>query len=129
MLRTVMTWLPVGCLMLLFGAGLGLGCMNDDLEGSRRRMPSSNPIAAPDALPEEDADQGLQPANCPESQPKEGETCPTVTQANITCRYATRQCPNGTDSVSESMCCGRGSIWVPCGMYDPCPVSEVDAGL
>jgi hypothetical protein len=128
MLRTVMTWLPAGCLLLLFGASLGLGCMNDDLEGSKRRRPSSNPIGMPDALPEEDAGQG-QPENCPESLPKEGETCPTVTRANITCSYAARLCPNEVDSVSQSMCCGRGSVWVPCGTYDPCPVPEVDAGL
>ena len=125
MLRAISIWLPAGLFLVLFGLGLGFGC-SDDFETKPRRMPSSNPIAPPDAM-EEVVDPSKQPENCPESLPREGETCPTVTQANITCRYAARQCPNGYDVV-QSMCCTRGGIWVPCGTYDPCPEPEVDAG-
>lgn len=125
MLKAVSVWLPAGLFLALFGLGVGFGC-SDDFE-TKRRMPSSNPIAPPDAM-EEVIDPSVQPANCPGSLPREGETCPTVTQANITCRYAARQCPNGYDVV-QSMCCARGGIWVACGTADPCPEPEPDAGL
>jgi hypothetical protein len=125
MRKAIALWLPAGLFLALFSAGLGFGCTDDE---PKMRRPSSDPRGMPDAM-EEVVDPSVQPANCPESLPREGETCPTVTQATITCRYAARQCPNGYDVV-QSMCCSRGGIWVPCGTYDPCPEGEgtVDAG-
>ena len=126
MFRTIAICLPTGLFLALFGIGFGLGCKDDFEQG--RRMPGSNPIGMPDALPEEIIDPSKQPEECPESLPKEGETCPGVTRANIACRYAVRQCPNGYDIV-QTMCCNRGSIWVPCDLFDPCPEAEADAGM
>ena len=115
-------------LLAAFGLGLGFGC-GDDSESSGRK-PMDPSAANYDALPEQDAqDPNVQPVNCPPSTPKEGETCPSVVEANISCRYVVRQCssPNGTYDVTESLCCSRGGIWVPCGINNPCEGHEVDA--
>ena len=122
--RAISIWLPAGLFLALFGLGLGFGCSDDFDKKTRRTQQQPDRPARRMA---EVIDPSKQPENCPESLPREGETCPTVTQANITCRYAARQCPDGYDVV-QSMCCTRGGIWVPCGTYDPCPEPEVDAG-
>jgi hypothetical protein len=125
MIRTFARWLPAVLLLALFGGSFGLAC-SDDFEQKMRR-PTSNPVGMSDALPEEVLDPSKQPEECPGSQPKEGETCPMVTRASISCRYVTRLCPNSYEVV-QTMCCTRGGIWVPCGTYDPCPEgSDVDA--
>ena len=127
MLRPLATWLPTGLFLVLLGLGLGFACSDD---GPKMRRPTGNPVAMPDAM-EEMIDPSMQSAECPESQPKDGETCPTVTRAMITCRYAVRQCPTSGYNVVHAMCCGKGGIWVPCGIDDPCPEpgSDPDAGM
>ena len=100
MLRAIAIWLPAGLFLALFGLGLGFGC-SDDFDKQRAR-PAATRSACPTPC-EEVVDPSKQPEDCPESLPKEGETCPTVTQANITCRYAVRQCPNGYDVVQSDV--------------------------
>ena len=107
-------------------SALGAGCFgDDDIDTSARR--DGGTFFVPDGAGAE-----VDPlANCPTAPPKDGETCPAVTEARLSCTFTVDVCtvPTGSYDVTVDYCCGRGGTWALCGANStPCDQGRADAG-